>query len=86
MIVRTFVPTGPIVIGGDDTLARRRGKKIHANAWYAKTRPTFAAAIAIVRRAVWSADHFAMSEAHTEMIKIPRPLLERLTDTVCYAA
>src|ERR671938_809544 len=28
MVVRTFVPAGPVVIGIDDTLERRRGEKI----------------------------------------------------------
>jgi DDE superfamily endonuclease len=59
---------------------------VRTAAWYAKTRPTFVDAIALVRRELWSACHFAVSEPHTEMIKIPRSVLERLTDTVCYAA
>ena len=59
---------------------------VRTAAWYAKTRPTFADAIAVVRREVWSSFHFAMSESRTEMIKIPRTVFERLTDTVCYAA
>src|SRR5262245_2507947 len=34
MVVRTFVPAGPIVIGIDDTLERRRGEKIKAKGIY----------------------------------------------------
>ncbi len=29
--VDTFVPSGPVIIGIDDTLARRRGEKSKAN-------------------------------------------------------
>jgi hypothetical protein len=35
---------------------------------------------------LWSQQHFQMSTVDTEMIKVPRLLLERLTDTLCYAA
>src|SRR5437667_8687285 len=34
MVVRTFVPAGPVVIGIDDTLERRRGEKIKAKGIY----------------------------------------------------
>jgi len=55
-------------------------------AWYAKERATFSDTIAYVRRYLWSYQHFQMSETATEMIKIPRSLVERLTETLCYAA
>jgi hypothetical protein len=59
---------------------------VRTAAWYAKACPTFSDALAVVRRELWSACHFSMSESHPEMIKIPRSLFERLTETVCYAA
>jgi hypothetical protein len=59
---------------------------VRAAAWYGKVHPTFSDALAVVRRELWNSCHFAMSEFHTEMVKIPRSVLERLTDTVCYAA
>jgi hypothetical protein len=34
VLVRTFVPDGPVVIGLDDTLERRRGEKIKAKGIY----------------------------------------------------
>lgn len=34
LVVDTFVPTGPVVIGIDDTLERRRGEKIKAKGIY----------------------------------------------------
>ena len=59
---------------------------VRTAAWYAKTRPTFSDALAVVRRELWSACHFSMSTCADEMVKIPRSVFERLTDTVCYAA
>jgi hypothetical protein len=55
-------------------------------AWYAKCAPTFSDALAWVRRELWQAQSFATSPPQAEIIKIPRPLLERLTQTLCYAA
>ena len=59
---------------------------VRTAAWYAKVRPTFSDALAVVRRELWSSCHFPMSESDAEIIQIPRSVLERLTDTVCYAA
>jgi DDE superfamily endonuclease len=55
-------------------------------AWYRKTRPTFADAIALVRRQLWDHLHFSTSPQETDMIKIPRALFERFIDALCYAA
>jgi hypothetical protein len=55
-------------------------------AWYAKPLPTFSDAIAAVRRWLWSHEYFSMSPKGTEMVKIPRPLVERFVDALCYAA
>lgn len=54
-------------------------------AWDIKPLPTFADAMAIVRQCLWPCT-FSMSDEPTEMVKIPRALLERLTDTLSYAA
>jgi hypothetical protein len=59
--------------------------KIRAAAWYAKPLPTFVDAIALVRQYLWPCT-FSMSDSPTEMVKIPRALLERFTDTLGYAA
>lgn len=65
-----------------------KGRKLPAcrAAWYAKQSATFSDTIAYVRRWLWSHQHFQMSVTKADMIKVPRPLLERLTDTLCYAA
>ena len=59
---------------------------MRSTAWYRKTRPTFADAIALVRRQLWEHIHFSTSQQETDMIKIPRALFERFIDAVCYAA
>src|SRR5262245_59321518 len=59
---------------------------VRRTAWYRKTRPTFADAIALVRRQLWEQLHFATSLQATDRIKIPHALFERFIDAVCYAA
>jgi hypothetical protein len=59
---------------------------VRSTAWYTKTRPTFADAIALVRRQLWEHLHFSMSQQEPDMIKIPRASFERFIDAVCYAA
>ena len=58
---------------------------VRRTAWYTKTRPTFADAIALVRRQVWEHMYFSMSQQNTDMVQIPRILLERFTEALCYA-
>jgi hypothetical protein len=55
-------------------------------AWYVKERPTFSDALAVIRRELWRTCHFSMSAFTEEMVKLPRSVFERLTDTACYAA
>ena len=59
---------------------------VRAAAWYEKERPTFSDAIALVRRCLWSNCHFSMSDRNIDLAKIPRSLLERFIDALCYAA
>jgi DDE superfamily endonuclease len=67
-------------------LRQTESSVVRTAAWYAKARPTFSDALAMVRRELWSACHFSMSSGQTEIVEMPRSLLERLTDAVCYAA
>ena len=69
-----------------DRLIKAEVKPVRTAAWYEKQKPTFADSIAIVRRCLWSGCHFSTSSSHGDVVKIPRSLLERLTDAVCYAA
>jgi hypothetical protein len=58
---------------------------VRTAAWYTKELPTFADALALVRRCLWSDCYFSTSSQNREVVKVPRSLLERLTDAVCYA-
>jgi hypothetical protein len=54
--------------------------------WYRKRQPTFSDALALVRRKVWQHHAFSTSPCAGEVVEIPRPVLERLTETLCYVA
>jgi hypothetical protein len=55
-------------------------------AWYQKAHPTFADALASVRRELWRHQAFHTSSCAHEIIQVPRAVVERLTETLCYAA
>jgi DDE superfamily endonuclease len=55
-------------------------------AWYHKKLPTFADALALVRKELWAHSTFCGSPADTETVKVPKAFMERLTDALCYAA
>ncbi len=69
-----------------EELSRQNKLSLRRTAWYEKRAATFSDAIAAVRRLIWKAESFQTSDLEAEMIKIPSPLLERLTETLCYAA
>jgi len=69
-----------------DALLKEQADPVRMAAWYTKARPTFADAIAVVRRCLWSRSHFSTLSQSSDVVKIPRALFERLTDAVCYAA
>jgi DDE superfamily endonuclease len=53
-------------------------------AWYSKSLPTFSDAIAWARSLLWQ-ETFRLSASEADVVKIPRSVLFRLTDTLCYA-
>jgi hypothetical protein len=57
-------------------------------AWYRKRHPTFADALAMVRKELWAQEErtYCGSLPATDTIKVPRAYVERLTEAVCYAA
>ena len=56
-------------------------------AWYHKRHPTFADALALMRKELWAQEEtFYGSSADIETVKLSRAFVERLTDAVCYAA
>ncbi len=55
--------------------------------WYHKAHPTFADALALVRKELWAQEQtFYASRAESDTVKVPRAYVERLTEAVCYAA
>jgi len=65
-------------------LAKGGKLKIRSAVWYQKEVATFSDAIGCVRQYLWERRSFQTSPNEVEMIKIPRPLLECLTDTLCF--
>lgn len=59
---------------------------IRQAAWYHKERPTFADALALVRRGLWRHRTFQTSTCADEVIKVPRALVEQRTEMLCYVA
>jgi len=75
-----------IVILMANQLTKSQKMPIRTAAWYEKELPTFADAVAMVKRCLWSDCHFSTSSESRDVLKVSRSLLERLTDTVSYAA
>ena len=66
-------------------LLEQQPMAIRHAAWYAKDTATFSDTIALVRRSIWGAQIYNGSGNRHDMVKIPRALLDRLTETVSYA-
>jgi hypothetical protein len=62
------------------------GCPVRTVAWYAKPSPTFSDAIALVRRSLWLSATFCTPTPDPLVQKVPPSLVERLLDTLCYAA
>jgi hypothetical protein len=77
--------TTPALLGAGQ-LAQEETLPVRQAVWYRKPQPTFADAIAVVRQHLWTSTHFYLSPTTADMVEIPRTLLARLTDTLCYAA
>jgi hypothetical protein len=85
--------TTPCLLGLDSfgswvaaRLLKEQSLPARREAWDAKQHATFADTLAFVRRWWWSQQHFQRSNTENDVIKVPRALFERLTDTLCYAA
>jgi hypothetical protein len=59
---------------------------LRQSAWYRKPLPTFADALALVRRHLWMALLFPTSPRIQDREQIPRAVLDQLCDLLCYAA
>ena len=69
-----------------DQRLRRSPVTVRLATWSRKDHFTFADALALVRRELWAYQAFRLSSDATDTVKVPRRLIERLTDTLCYAA
>ena len=92
---RAIARTTPILMGLFSWVSlvaeqlHRAGYPVHArqSAWYAKSRPTFSDALAMVRYDLWQfQETFLMSSYDGDVVKVPRTYLNTLLQAVCYAA
>jgi hypothetical protein len=67
-------------------LPQEHTRPVRQAVWYRTPLPTFADAIALGRRHVWTSPHCSMAPAKAAMVEIPGALLNRLTETLWYAA
>ena len=76
-----------VTLAADILIEQRGGMAPRTTAWYDKTSPSFADAIAMVRRHLWvQQGTFMPSEREHESIKVPRLLYHRMLDSLAYAA
>ena len=68
-----------------DRLMQRKPFPVRVAAWYAKSQPTFADALAVVRRHIWQQIFSCMSGVKPDMDKFTKALFSRLIDTLVYA-
>jgi hypothetical protein len=54
--------------------------------WYSKSLPTFVDALALVRQGLWQSRLFSSSRSTTDVVKIPKALLDCWFSLLCYAA
>lgn len=69
-----------------DSLQQQGMLLVEAPAWYKKEKLTFSDAIAAVRRLLWQKIDFSTSDEQTQMVKIPKPLLEHFQLMLANAA
>jgi hypothetical protein len=75
-----------IVVLWAHQLQSRTEFSLPQSAWYNKSLPTFVDALALVRQRLWQARLFSSSRLTTDMVKIPKALLDCWFSLLCYAA
>ena len=69
------------------TCLRKRARlAVAVAAWYRKQRPTFADALAAVRREIWDAQGFSMSRSRPDSRKLSLRIGEGMIHALCHAA
>jgi hypothetical protein len=58
---------------------------LRQTAWYTKPVPAFGDALAFVRQQLWPSVLSSMSSESSDMVKIPRPVFQHLTETLAFA-
>lgn len=89
VIVRTtpaLLALFSIVVTIAEQWQREHGFDLPKTAWYRKQVPTFADALALVRKQLWQMKTLQMSEESTDSVKIPKQLFDTWSDLLCYAA
>ena len=76
-----------VTLAADILIGQQGGMAPRTTAWYDKTNPSFADAIALVRRYIWVRHGtFTTSEREPELIKVPSSLYHLMLDSLAYAA
>ena len=76
-----------VTLAADILIEQRGAMAPRTTAWYDKTSPSFADAIALVRRHIWAQQEaFLPSELGPGLIKLPRGVYGRMLDALAYAA
>jgi DDE superfamily endonuclease len=91
---RAIARTTPILLGLFSLvtllaaqLVRDGSLPVRTAAWYAKRTPTFSDALAVVRRHWWrTLATFGTSRRESDMMKLPRRIVRRLSEAAYYAA
>jgi hypothetical protein len=69
------------------SLFQTQAPSTQQTAWYTKSLPTFADALASVRHLLWFHPlTFCISSSPPDIVKVPRPLFDRLVNSLCFAA
>lgn len=69
-----------------DQQAATASLPVRQAAWYTKAQPTFADALAAVRRELWMTLYSCILDGEQDIQKLQQRVLEQLTETLCYAA
>lgn len=90
---RAILRTTPALLGlfslvtvqAHAALSSSSSPALRQSAWYAKPAPTFADALAVVRRHLWTHTTFCGLPRTGDLVKMPRALVDHLAGLLCYA-
>jgi len=67
-------------------LMEQNGLWVRQARWYPKQQATFSDTLALVRSHLWRETTFGMSGESSDSAKVVDLLMDRMTETLCYAA